>query len=369
MLNQKKIYVNSQIMIFPIALFLILIYSSINIIIYTTDNSFDILRSARAICTYFIIVLFFSTNNFSIINIKKVLSLVLLLHAISIILGVIYPPVKNIILPISQYTKEFMPIRSSGFLSGYDDAGFLCNIGLILILSERSLLKKKLINIYALIYLIAASLTSRTNIAVAALILGIVYLINIKNKNFKGVRNISKYLIILVIFAGLVWVITTSFGAGLRDLLFSKFPVLNNFYILLTSSYSDYGIYTSVITKHVSIKDMNIIGMFFGIGENKTSSDIGYIKTIYSIGIIGIALQLVIFCIAITNILKLVKNNNEFSIKIMSYTFVATIFIMFIMEFKNSFIFSSTTFEMISLMYISCEITALKIKYNIADRM
>ena len=89
-----------------------------------------------------LIILFLSSKKYSINQVINALSYVLLLQAICIILGIVYPPVKELVMPISQYSKEFLKVRSSGFSSGYDDAGYLCNVGLILTLVGNSLYKK-----------------------------------------------------------------------------------------------------------------------------------------------------------------------------------------------------------------------------------
>lgn len=357
----KKIYINSKLMMFPTVLFFIIVYSFISIIIHGTYNSFEILRCTRAIITYMLIILFLSSGRYSIKQLINALSYVLLLHAICIILGVVFPPLKEIVLPISQYSKEFLKVRSSGFLSGYDDAGYLCNVGFILTLVGNSLYKKKLVNARALIFLLAVIFTSRFNLACMAFILIIIFLFNVKNMNIKGIFNIGKYVFIIGIFVVIVWSLTTNVGMGMRIQLVSKYPILDSFYSLMSTSYTDYGVYTSVISQHASI-NLNLYNMIFGVGVRMTKSDIGFVKTIYSIGIIGIVVQVLTYFKSILYMYRIKKfYAKKYSIQIFALTFIAAVILMIAMETKNSFIFSSTTFEMLSIIYITCELSAKKV--------
>lgn len=350
----RKIKLNTTLLIFPISLYIIIMYSLLLVGLLDTQNSFEVLRSSRAILTYFIILFFFSTHNYSLTQVMNVVLAVLITHALSILIGIVFPPFKNIILPISQYSIEFMRIRSSGLLSGYDDAGFLCNIGLLLVLIKNTFLKTKLVDRNALIFISSVIFTSRVNIVVMGLVLSIVFVVNLLKMNIKGLLNISKYLIVIGLFSLVVLSLSTNFGYELRYTLLNYFPDLSRVMSLMEGSYTDYGIHSGVISRHLSLSELSLNQIIFGAGLRKTNSDVGYIKTIFSIGIIGIIIQVMTYLraiISVNNERKSGRNNDVLSI--VSIVYVIAIILMFLMELKISIISSSTTFEMLSVLYIS----------------
>lgn len=350
----KKVYMHSALIIFPTVLYIIIMHSLVLVSIYNTENMFEFLRSARAISTYVVIFLFLSSGEYSLKQVMNTLMLVLLVHALSIIVGIVFPTFKEVIQPISQYSIEFMKARSSGLLSGYDDAGYLCNIGLLLVLVKNTIQKKKLVDIYAFVFMIAAILTSRVNIVLMVIVLVIIFILNIRKMNIKGLLNISKYLVGIGIFAIIILALTTNIGFGLRTTLLQNYPRLISIVNLMEGSYTDYGVYSGVISRHLNISDLSLNQIFFGAGFRKTTSDVGYVKTIYSIGVIGILLQMIVYVRAIINVHRMrIKNKYNSTFQISSLTFIIAVILMFTMELKISFIFSSTTFEMLSVLYIA----------------
>jgi hypothetical protein len=122
----------------------------------------------------------------------------------------------------------------------------------------------------------------------------------------------------------------------------------------MISSYTDYGIYTNVISNHLSLLDISEFQILFGKGFRKNDSDVGYIKTIYTTGLTGILLQLTYYFVSIhiINNIRKISSSNIY-IYLFSIVYIISIFLMFIMEAKMQIIFSSTTFEMLSIVLIA----------------
>ncbi|MBM6948851.1 hypothetical protein [Mordavella massiliensis] len=366
LLRQPRLTINNKIMLFPITLLILILYTTFIMSVNNTDNTFEVMRFCRGLLTYLIIFIFISSGKYNKQQIMDSLLIVIWLHSIVIILGVIFPIVKDIVMPISQYSKEFLSMRSSGFLSGFDDAGFLCNVGLIMdYLRRRSYLSRN-VGVTTVIFALAAALTSRFNMLCMAMIILYIMIKELRSGGIASKLMITIIGIMALGFGIVFWILTTNVNIDLKNQLLADYPALDALYTTSLGSYTDYGVYNKVIGKHLSLNGLDIFNIFFGAGYRTGHSDIGYIKTIYSIGIVGILIEIAAYYIAIRNVLNVstrrkIKNNQD------TLFFVASTLFMFLMEAKNSLIFSSTTFEMMSIIYLCIMIKTKninKLKFN-----
>ena len=167
------------------------------------------------------------------------------------------------------------------------------------------------------------------------------------------------FLITLVVGGGmtaLFWILTTDVAISLRDELLSKYSFLNSFYDNLMTSYTDYGTYRwQEKTRHWHPEDISNWQYIFGKGVWPIMSDIGYIKNIYASGVLG-TLMIVITYVASyfsvkTNILQSGESIAYKKNYIALYGFV--VLAMLAMESKISILLSSTSFELLSILFIS----------------
>ena len=118
-------------------------YALFNSIINFSYDYFEAFRFLRCmVSTMFlgiVVVQYNITPHYALAVIKRLL----LIHAIAIIACILVPGLNELLVPISNHTKSFYAIRSSGLMSGEDAAGYLCNIGLILVLFDRISEEKK----------------------------------------------------------------------------------------------------------------------------------------------------------------------------------------------------------------------------------
>ncbi len=344
-----KIVNNTDVSPIPISIGILLIYSTTIMIINQRNNTFELLRFIRCLVSFFSIDMFISCNKYNRKDILKSLIFVLILHSIAIILGIIYPSFKELIVPISQYNKSFLRYRSTGLLSGYDDAGFLCNVGLILNYTIQKDENRNGLNYQTLLFIIASALSSRFNMLCMAIIMFII--VGIESKGKKIIHKILALVIALIGggIALLFWILTTNVNPSLKSSLLASYPQLNLLYNNLISSYVDYGVYTNAINRHWKPEEIGLFECIFGKGVRTERTDIGYVKSMYSYGIIGIIVELLVYfstCIRLKN-----RSNTIGEKYCLSYFFI--IVLMFVMEAKTAVVFSSTTFEMITIIYLT----------------
>lgn len=349
----RNILIPQKVVVFPIAISLLMIYTFILSDIYGDLNTFWILRLLRCEITFLTITMFLCSSSYKSEDILSAIIIALVIHAICIILGIIFPNFKNIILPISHYHSVFYSLRSTGLVSGYDNAGYLCNIGLFFVYFTR--IKRSIMcNVFLFtLFSFATAFTSRVNILF--LFVSLVFILLRERKNMNGIKGLIGKLVgaLGVLFGGMVafiyWILTTNVNIELRNSLLSSFPALNNVYIQLTASYADYGKHTEVIGRHLNLGDVSFWEIIFGCGENATFTDIGYFKDIYAVGLLGTLFLVVLY---ITSLVNVKKTALPLSHEWLYYSYLIAVLLMFAMEMKMSFIFATTTFEILSMIYI-----------------
>lgn len=366
--KSQKVKMPLKVFFVPLCISCLIIYALFIMLVYRTDNSFEVLRLFRVILTFIIILSFISLGVYSRSEIYKALEFVLLLHAMSVILSVIFPSIRVLLLPISQYSKTLYSFRATGLVSGYDNAGYLCNAGLVVnYLINKENKRERCFGLKALIFVAAALLTARFSMLFTALLMTMILLRESKTRSLKG--KLLVYLIVAVvgIIVFLFWILTTNTNIGIRDRLFRDYPILINVYEKLMSSYTDYGKYTSVISNQWRPATISLFEALFGVGYRPNNSDIGYVKTIFSIGVVGVIAELYIyiktFFVFKSNISARIAGTNRKSLIEYTRLYGILLLLMLLMEFKMSFIFATTTCEMLFIVFLNEIIGFDKQKY------
>lgn len=333
-----------------IVLIMIIIFYVMFITLMNQHNEIGVsLRYFRAILSFIVIILFFQDKKYEPKVVINTIEMILLIHSISIIIGVIFPNFKNYIVFISNYEKKFLEARSTGLVSGYDFAGLLCNLGLILNFLVNIINKKKIITVKTIIFIIAAAFTSRYSMVITMLILIMVFLYEIFKLNIREILRIGKYVIPLCLLIFLFLILTTELNVNLRKTLFDQIPMMKKIYNEIIYSYADYS-GRSTVSNHYYI-DPNI-NLIFGEGYIPKNVDPGYIRNLYFMGIIGILLQGLFYFIIFLYANKMRKINSNKEIKIIALFIMFMIIALFVMEFKLTFIFSSITFELMIILLV-----------------
>lgn len=160
----------------------------------------------------------------------KLILFLLFIHSISILISIILPSSREIFEHFSGYDKKFLRWRASGLVSGFDFAGILTNIGLILTVYLRNLNKKSLFGISGLIFILATLFTSRTSMIVLLIELLLIFIYLIGNKQYKKSLVILIPMILLVSVSLFFLILTTDIGAQYREYILSKSNFARKFY-------------------------------------------------------------------------------------------------------------------------------------------
>ncbi|MBR3131111.1 hypothetical protein IKG31_00875 [Candidatus Saccharibacteria bacterium] len=319
-----------------ILLVIILVYG---LIICLINGNFDIVfigRMTRA-CASTVALYFFVKTHDDKEEIGTAIINLLIMHAIVVILSsLIFIDIQDALRWFTGFDKTARYFRSTGLMTGFDISGLLCAIGTILVL-----LQKKFNPIKYFIFLIALLFTSRFSLIIYA-IMTIEYLI-IKRKEKKAKIKKACILITLTPIAiiGMLLIILTTKNDITSNAIngFSEsFPSIYKFVKNIDIAYANTD-FNEAASANISISD-NHIEAIFGKGIYG-GGDSGYTRIINSIGIIGL------IAVAIWHI-KLFRDYTSRDDNTMLLT-VLFVTILAILDFKNSYFFTGTFFEIMLL--------------------
>lgn len=326
-------------------------YSGIIAIFNSTGDFFECFRFLRCGVTLLLIYFFITVYKIDIKQMFHILKFLFLLNALAVILCVIWPQLNYLLIPISKFDKEFLPLRSPGLTNGEDAAGFLSACGIIIEINERQTKGKGPISLVLIIFIISTAFTSRFTLLMAAFILFFDFIVLLKKKAINKVLPLVLMLVPIGILAILFWILTTGVAMEFRNNLLNSSPAIALLYDKLVSSYLDYGIFKDAVTRNITISGVDTWRLFFGSGiKASVVQDSGYVKTIYSVGIIGLLAEVFFHIKGLWKACNYKRCMPELKFYLSAY--ILLIVIILAWEFKYSFMFSNTVFEILMCVYL-----------------
>lgn len=302
------------------------------------------------------------------IKILEILSLTLFLHCVVVLLQMIFPSLQELNHLLFRFSRETellenFTMRRLGLTGSYDSSGLYSAISTVLALELSYLTSKKKYIIVSVVSLIGSLFTSRTGMAAAFLSIVLCVLLN-KKSTTKRFGSTFLYMAILSLslayFILPVILVTMGLSSGSE------------------MDYEDYGygsrtgeiLFVDHLLPLESLTTRELI-LGYGVGIRKAvrllySSDIGYVKQIYEVGIVGVVLM-VYFSIlmAVRTYLryKMVRYNME--LKIGSQLMLVLLLLYLIFNYKNQLLYNVCVFEVFLFVYyfLLCHFRKLKGEY------
>lgn len=303
-------------------------------------------RMVRTLCSICGLWVFVTKSGLSKKEIEEVLTNVLLIHAIVVIItATIATNIQDSLRWFTAYDKHIRQYRSTGLMAGFDMAGLLCNMGVILVL-----IKDKFSIVKYVVFSIAVMLTSRFSV-VAYVVITAVYLLFIRNRTQEKIKKVVLLvtLIPIALFGLCVFALTTTntLFSGNASWFALHFPKIYNLAYSVNDSFarSD-GQF--VVDQQFQFSD-NIFDVIFGRGFYG-GGDPGYTRFINAIGVIGLAFVLIWHSGLLRMIMKVNINSSEEAIK--RFKLVCFSLIIIGLDFKNTYFFTGTFFEGMLLMIL-----------------
>lgn len=328
----KRVSVSFSFCVFFLLLSVLFVYQ---MAVQVFNDSFDVEplgRILRSLFVVFIIGFFCSPLDCSdLIKVLRVLIVVIMVHAIFIIITAFSLPLAELTSNLSG-NERFRWMRSSGLLAGFDIAGFITVVGIMLLTSRVSFFSDGIGKFFGVVVLfLAACLASRVTMMLA----GILFFLYIGRLVFFGnMGRGSKAFVLFVamflcyfVFTWFLKVLDVTFSLGLVDVSSSEVEVITS--IFSAQKEGDF------LWAYMFFLPDDLLGVFFGVGSEPGNSDVGYVREIFRYGVVGLLFVIVahllflLFCFS--------SKRKYFSSLEFKLAFVFLLFIL-VLTFKNNYL-------------------------------
>lgn len=344
-----------------IFLFLITIYSAFVVLTSSSGDHYVYIRYIRALLALSVVILYISNSNISIKKLINSFVLLLFLHSLIIIVEIILPEFRQLMYPFSGSVGKFYAYRANGLVNSYDLAGIYTNFGLLLSSVMYIKSRQKKYSIISLVCILATIFTSR--LSIIAMIIMLMFILKKSNENRVVIFKIFISIIFIItgIIGILLWTITTDVFPIMRSYILG-YSWTNDLYLNVNQTYSDDDV-GRLLTNHFVFGLESVQTFLFGKGL-EGHADPGYSKIYNSIGLIGVILITFYYLYQWLYL----KSFRYRSFKSSYYlVYISLTYIMIIMlfgNFKILYFFSTSLFELMSILMISYEFFMLQKKYD-----
>ncbi|MEZ0482149.1 hypothetical protein [Planococcus sp. SSTMD024] len=343
-------------------IFFVLFIFTYAMMVMLFNNELDIViggRYLRSIISMFSIWIVLVGSKYSVSTIIKSLLIVLTLHAITVIITAgINPQLQEYISWFNGYEKKIRSYRSTGLMMGFDMAGMICNIGFLLAASSSEKVMKNITSrILMLIFITASVLTSRFSI-VMLVVLMLFFIFYYRKEVYKRFEVICCSMVVPLITIPFIILLisTTNLNVNYLYKINDTFPETAILIQEVEASYANTNL-DSTASVHFNFDSLTLPQLIFGAGYQPLQ-DPGYTRTIYSIGILGLILNLIWYTKLYLDIQNINRNRvetNKDIIKIVrqvKFVSICIFVLLLILSFKNNYFFTGTFFEIFIIMVV-----------------
>lgn len=347
----KLIGFNSYIVVFTL---LLLMWAMFIMAVRSNIDSYVLGKYLRVTAATLSIMIICSGLRISAKQLIDTLAAIFIIHVLSIGLQFVFPQLDVPMANFFGFEREStvisdFSIRNLGLSASYDTAALIC-LSSILFFFLQYLVKRRTIYILlSLVSLLSCIRTSR-----AGMILGILFFAVfciVLFFSLKGVKRLVPVLFLSsAIFLAIYFVIPVI--ASSTELLSAVISSDSDF----SSNYT-IGSVEGLTSVHLDPLKAPIFDLIFGFGidPNKIpgkGTDIGYIKLIYHVGIIGLVLILLLYLYIFRKTIifkkRLDKQSNEY---ILSFFLVLFILLVTVMNYKSLEMYSRGTHDLILIIF------------------
>ncbi len=337
---------------------LILLLYSIFIALFTQSyDLYPVMRNFRAFFALSVLGLTFYNLRIPTIKVANLVIIGILIHSIVILMQMKFPVLKFYIGPIVNYDKEFFPLRTFGIVGDYDGSGSLLVIGAILSLGMFHYTGFTKYIVYSFIFFASVIFVSRMNMLL--MIIVIIFSIPIWFTSKKVNLRIKFVISSLLISSGYIFI------KLIYPVIYYTVPLINQYFIATNIKTTNYSMSYGSGGQAYLLDSMwkipeNIAGFIFGTGALPVASDIGYVKILFMFGITGSLILIFFYSYMIKVTKKKLKIINSYHlntynsyIKNFARGFILIVLLIFLINFKNLFLFSRCIHELIIILFFT----------------
>lgn len=343
----KKISINNSyfIIILPVLIFMYVGFLSL----YLANLELYIVGKYFRVCMSFLLIYFIFNNiRWSLDDIYSCVGIILILHVFFIYAQVLFP---SISIPMAgifgmssadSFFSEYSS-RKMGLSSSFDTASFISILSFVFFTLSFKKFGRPIYLFLALFSFGASFMSSRLGMVLAVIIFVVFFIpaflrSGTKTMLFLGAAIIS--FIFYLSFDVIISIILHSIGSEAT----SAVPFL--------SEYGTTGTFNALFGSHFLILfELQNLEYIFGKATDPDGTDIGYVKLIYHIGLIGTLLILLIYFLAFINVKKMNFSTSKKAVVLQDF-FLVFIIITFFINYKSLELYSRGSVELFVLLYV-----------------
>lgn len=308
------------------------------------------------------ILLYYIVNNMKLTigNFFTCLSIVFSAHVVFIYLQILFPEISVPMASIfgmsgaDNFFDEYSN-RKMGLSSSFDTASFISVLSFVFFTLSFRYIGKSSLLIFAIFSFGASFMSSRLGMILAVLVFLFLFIPAFLKSGSKlmlligvVITSVVFYLSFDIIFS----IVLHSIGSDAAG----ANPVL--------TEYGTTGTVNALFGSHLlMLFELNNLEYIFGKGIDPDGTDIGYVKLIYHVGIVGTLAISLMYLLAFVNVKRL-KTSDCSKTMIIRKFFLIFILITFFINYKSLELYSRGSAELFVIIYVFL-ISSRNVKYNL----
>lgn len=252
-----------------------------------------LLKYFRVALAVTVFILIFAAGRISASVVTKAVNFSLAFHVLLILAQIAVPELSRLSAPIFGFEREITileeyAMRKLGASSSYDTASLLSVTALLFFQMQYAKGKGTRFLFLTAAAFIATLMSSRAGIALSLLIVGVICLKALRGVDLKRRVLAITGTVLLAAFAGLLVLPLVLHTLGVSELGPDDAGL-----IFAATDYGTTGTWDALTDEHLQPLDQPLVGLIFGYAIDPNSigrfTDIGYVKLVYHVGIVGTA--------------------------------------------------------------------------------
>ncbi|MBI9052571.1 MAG: hypothetical protein JEY96_02055 [Bacteroidales bacterium] len=304
----------------------------------------------RIVLSTFFLGLIIPNFSFSAKKIINIISIILFLHLLAIAVQILFPSIVNPMAGFFNFDRDTelldrLTIRNLGLAGSFDFAALLSVFGIYVFYLQYKNTKKIMFLILFLLAFLSCFRISRM-----AMILGFFVFISISFILLKNLSLFKKILITPILVGVFIVVFNFAFPILVGSLSFLQKTSLNKGYVIDRAEYSTSD--KTLLDRHLFFPESTYKSII-GEGVKISGTDIGYVKTIFSIGIIGLLLIIMQYLYMIRRVRKIKKRKTSTELVQLCNYFIFFTIMLFVVNLKILLLYSRGAHEFVLLMFFT----------------
>lgn len=236
--------------------------------------------------------------------------------------------------------------RKMGLSGSFDTASQISILSMVFFFLQYHIKQKNIYLFLMLFSFIACTMSSR-----AGMVLGVVLFVMFIFFHLLRTKGRGAILMLSISVAGAVvafYLILPVLIHSFELDLIGVSPLVQT-----TSEYGVGGTINALTSTHLKPLDAPFIDLLFGLGYDPDGTDIGYVKLIYHLGIVGSMLILILYLYLYVRVNSVKRGGcRDINVLILSKFFILYLFVLLVMNYKSLEVYSRGSHDLLIIIFL-----------------